>query len=77
MRATFFHRKFLLMVALVSLSFALDDTSARLKSVSQKLFCNCGCGEVLAECSHLECKNKTTLKQEDSFVRHALEYRER
>jgi hypothetical protein len=45
-------------VMLASLALALDGDSARMQSLTTKVFCNCGCGEVLAQCSHLECKTR-------------------
>ena len=51
-------------VMLASLALALDGDSARMQSLTTKVFCNCGCGEVLAQCSHLECKTRVPLKQE-------------
>jgi len=32
-----------------SLALALNGDSDRLKSLSEKLYCNCGCGDILAE----------------------------
>lgn len=36
----------------------------RVHSLAQKLRCDCGCGEVLGECSHRECTRRPKLKQE-------------
>jgi cytochrome c-type biogenesis protein CcmH len=36
----------------------------RVHSLAQKLKCDCGCGEVLGECSHRECTRRPKLKQE-------------
>ncbi len=49
---------------LVSLCLALDGNSQRVESVAAKLRCNCGCGEILAECSHTKCETKKSLKAE-------------
>lgn len=58
-------RSILLAVAmLASLALALDDGSHRVESLAAKLLCNCGCGEVLAECSHTKCTTKVSLKHE-------------
>lgn len=56
-------RTFLVATVLASLALAGDDTS-RLHSLTRKVFCNCGCGEILAECSHIECKARMPLKEE-------------
>jgi cytochrome c-type biogenesis protein CcmH/NrfF len=42
---------------------AVDDAS-RLHSLTTKVFCNCGCREILSECSHPECITKVPMKQE-------------
>jgi hypothetical protein len=53
-------------LAVLSVTFCLQGDPARLQSLSRKVFCNCGCGEILAECSHLDCKRKSALKREIS-----------
>ena len=55
---------FLTVVVLASIALALDGDSVRVQSLTTKVFCNCGCREVLAECSHLECKTRVPLKRE-------------
>src|SRR5215831_18366570 len=40
------------------------DDSSRLHSLATKVFCSCGCREVLSECSHPECTMKASMKQE-------------
>jgi cytochrome c-type biogenesis protein CcmH/NrfF len=55
---------FLTVVVLASIALALDGDSVRVQSLTTKVFCNCGCREVLAECSHLECKPRVSLKRE-------------
>ena len=42
----------------------MEGDAARLQALTSKMLCNCGCGEVLAECSHKECKTKVGLRQE-------------
>jgi cytochrome c-type biogenesis protein CcmH/NrfF len=41
-----------------------DTDAARLRSLSQKMKCDCGCRDVLAECAHKECTRRPKLKQE-------------
>lgn len=36
----------------------------RVSSISGKVLCDCGCREVLAECSHKVCQRKPALRQE-------------
>ena len=56
--------KLMMVVVLVTLASALDGDAPRIRSLAEKMLCNCGCGDVLAECSHAECKTKGPLKQE-------------
>jgi cytochrome c-type biogenesis protein CcmH/NrfF len=49
---------------LVVLAVAGDDTSTRVQSIATKMYCDCGCGEMLSECSHLQCTRKIALRQE-------------
>ena len=49
---------------LASLALASNIDSARVESISSRMYCNCGCGEMLSECAHAQCKRKTALKQE-------------
>jgi cytochrome c-type biogenesis protein CcmH/NrfF len=51
-----------LLLVLVCLGVSQD--SPRLKSLSSKMKCDCGCGEVLGECSHKECTRKPQLQRE-------------
>jgi cytochrome c-type biogenesis protein CcmH/NrfF len=51
-------------LTLVAESFAVNSESVREKSVSSKILCNCGCGDILAECSHVQCQRRSALKQE-------------
>jgi cytochrome c-type biogenesis protein CcmH/NrfF len=57
-------RTFLATVALASLTLSADDNASRFHSLATKVFCSCGCGEILSECSHLECKTRVPLNQE-------------
>lgn len=58
-------------LTLVAESSAVDNNeSAREKSVSSKIFCNCGCGDILAECSHVQCQRRSALKQEIAAAVH-------
>jgi cytochrome c-type biogenesis protein CcmH/NrfF len=52
---------FLAATALASLTF---DDGSRLHLLTTKVFCNCGCGEILSECSHPECKRRVPLNHE-------------
>ena len=56
--------KLLTVVMLASLSLAFDGDSRRAESLATKLRCTCGCGEILAECSHTKCESKKSLKVE-------------
>jgi cytochrome c-type biogenesis protein CcmH/NrfF len=59
------HRRGLWMILiLATLAFSADRDPSREKTLWAKVYCDCGCGEVLAECSHVECKRKSALKQE-------------
>ncbi len=49
---------------LASVALAGDGDSARVQSLAARVHCNCGCGEVLAQCSHRECQRSVPLKQE-------------
>jgi len=49
---------------LTALCLATIEDSPRLKSLSGKVKCNCGCGEVLSECTHKECQRKPALRAE-------------
>lgn len=57
-------RRTFLVIALTSVALAVGDDVPRLHSLTAKVFCNCGCGDILAECSHVECKARKPLKQE-------------
>ena len=56
--------KFLTVAVLVPLALALDGDASHIRSLAAKMLCNCGCGDVLAECSHAECKARGALKEE-------------
>ncbi len=53
-----------LAVALTSLSLSAGDNASRITSLTKKVFCNCGCGAVLSECAHPDCKTRVPLKEE-------------
>jgi len=55
---------FLAVIALTSLMVAAGNDASRVKSLTGKVLCNCGCDEILSECSHTDCKAKASLKQE-------------
>ena len=57
-------RSFLIVMLLASMALALDGDSVREQSLTKRVFCNCGCREVLAECSHAECNAREPLKRE-------------
>jgi hypothetical protein len=61
-----FRRSFLTVVVLASIALALDGDSVREQSLTKRVFCNCGCREVLAKCSHVECQARAPLKREIS-----------
>ena len=51
-------------MALTSVMVGTGDDASRVKALTGKVFCNCGCGEILSECSHTDCKAKATLRKE-------------
>jgi len=51
-------------LVLTSIALGWDGDSVREQSLTKRVFCNCGCREVLAECSHAECDAKAPLKRE-------------
>ena len=53
---------------LAPLLLSAGDDASRLHSLTTKVFCNCGCREILAECSHPECTAKSPMKQEIAFA---------
>jgi len=53
-----------MVIALLPLALALDSNGPRVASLAAKMHCNCGCGDVLSECLHAECKARGPLKQE-------------
>jgi cytochrome c-type biogenesis protein CcmH/NrfF len=50
----------------VALCFTLGatDQSARYNNLSHRMMCNCGCNELLGECSHVGCQSSTTMLRE-------------
>lgn len=63
-----FFRVLLIATALASIAATAGDNVARAHSLTTKVFCNCGCGEVLSECSHPDCKTRGPLKQKISSL---------
>jgi len=59
-----FCRTLLVAMALASVTSAVGNDAPRLHSLTTKVSCNCGCGDILAECSHPECKRRGPLKRE-------------
>lgn len=62
-------RSILLLTTCLTLSLAaigntVTDDSPRAKTIASKVHCDCGCGDILAECSHVQCPRRTALKQE-------------
>lgn len=51
-------------VLLASIRLLGASEADRVQSLAQKVKCDCGCGEVLGECSHRECTRRPKLKQE-------------
>jgi cytochrome c-type biogenesis protein CcmH/NrfF len=51
----------LLFIALAC--FATEGESPRVRALSSKMHCSCGCGEVLGECSHKQCERKPAMKK--------------
>jgi cytochrome c-type biogenesis protein CcmH/NrfF len=49
---------------LAAICTALEQDSPRGRSIESKVFCDCGCHETLAECSHKVCSRKPTLRKE-------------
>ena len=56
--------KLMTVVMLGTLALAVDNDAHHVGSLAAKMHCNCGCVEVLSECSHAECKAKEALKRE-------------
>ena len=56
--------RLLAVVMLVSLAVGFDGQSERVESLASRLRCNCGCEEILAECSHPKCESRGSLKRE-------------
>jgi cytochrome c-type biogenesis protein CcmH/NrfF len=48
--------------------FSMGDDASRTNSLATRVFCSCGCREVLAECSHPECTTKGSMKRELAFA---------
>ena len=63
-----FVRIVLIATALASIAAMAGDDAARVHTLATKVFCNCGCSEILAECSHPDCKTRVPLKQKISSL---------
>ena len=59
-----------LVLALVGMGSTLTDDSARVKTIASQVHCDCGCGDILAECSHVQCPRRSALKQEIATAVH-------
>ena len=59
-----FRRALFAMLLLASACLATDADSERVRSVSKKIKCSCGCGELLADCSHKQCERKPAMRAE-------------
>jgi len=53
----------IVLLAVVSISSGADGDSPRVRALSSKMHCSCGCGEVLGECSHKQCERKPAMKK--------------
>ena len=67
-RRRWFCRTLPVAFALASIASVAGDDAPRLHSLATKVFCNCGCGEILSECSHPECKTRVPMRQEIAFA---------
>ena len=54
----------ILLTAMAVGAVASEDSSTRVEAIATRMYCNCGCGQMLSECSHVQCKRKAALKQE-------------
>lgn len=73
MRDLCFKRISLVLLILASVRLSAVAKEERLHSLSQQMRCDCGCGDVLAECEHVDCKRRPALMKEisDSILRGA------
>jgi len=57
LRFTFWTRAVEVSVLAVAICFSLGatDASARFNNLSHRLYCTCGCAELLGECNHVGC----------------------
>jgi cytochrome c-type biogenesis protein CcmH/NrfF len=62
----YFHWMLFGLLIFGSVCLASDADSVRLRSLSEKVKCDCGCGDILSECPHKECKRRPILNQEIS-----------
>lgn len=47
---------------------AQPTESSRVKAISGKVLCDCGCREVLGDCEHKQCKRKPAMEKEISLA---------
>ena len=55
---------FFVLLLLGSACLGTGEESPRLRALTERLKCNCGCGEHLGDCSHKQCERKPALRQE-------------
>ena len=60
-----------LALTLVGMGSTASDDSVRVKTIASKVHCDCGCGDILAECSHVQCPRRSALKQEITTAVHS------
>jgi cytochrome c-type biogenesis protein CcmH/NrfF len=60
-----------LALTLVGMGSTASDDSVRVKTIASKVHCDCGCGDILAECSHVQCPRRSALKQEIATAVHS------
>jgi cytochrome c-type biogenesis protein CcmH len=46
---------------------AQPTDSSRVKAISGKVLCDCGCREILGDCEHKQCKRKPAMEKEISL----------
>ena len=59
-----------LVLTLVGMGGTVSDDSARVKTIASRVHCDCGCSDILAECSHVQCPRRSALKQEIATAVH-------
>lgn len=53
-----------LLIAVVVLTTAAADPTARFDKLGHRIMCTCGCNELLLECNHVGCPNSDGMRQE-------------